>query len=34
VGYDIVKDKGGEIITIHFMEGYSTSSIIEKIKKL
>jgi rfaE bifunctional protein nucleotidyltransferase chain/domain len=33
VGYDIVKEKNGEIITIDFVEGYSTSSIIDKIKK-
>ncbi|MCG8411215.1 MAG: D-glycero-beta-D-manno-heptose 1-phosphate adenylyltransferase [Bacteroidales bacterium] len=33
VGYDIVKAKGGEIITMDFVEGYSTSSIIEKLKK-
>jgi D-glycero-beta-D-manno-heptose 1-phosphate adenylyltransferase len=34
VGYDIVKAKGGEIVTIDFLEGYSTTTIIEKIKKL
>jgi len=34
VGFDIVKENGGEIVTIDFVEGYSTSSIIEKIKKL
>jgi rfaE bifunctional protein nucleotidyltransferase chain/domain len=33
VGYDIVKAKGGEIETIDFLRGYSTSSIIDKIKK-
>ncbi|MEZ5084026.1 MAG: D-glycero-beta-D-manno-heptose 1-phosphate adenylyltransferase [Bacteroidales bacterium] len=33
VGYDIVMAKGGEIITIDFLEGYSTSGIIEKIKQ-
>ena len=33
VGYDIVKDKGGEVVTIDFIEGYSTTSIIEKLKK-
>ena len=32
VGYDIVKAKGGEIITIDLVPGYSTSSIIKKIK--
>lgn len=33
VGYDIVKAKMGEIVTIDFIDGYSTSSIIEKLKK-
>jgi len=33
VGYDIVKAKGGEVVTIDFIEGYSTTSIIEKLKK-
>lgn len=33
VGYDIVKAKGGEIVTIDFIDGYSTTSIIEKLKK-
>jgi rfaE bifunctional protein nucleotidyltransferase chain/domain len=32
VGYDIVKNKGGETITIEFLPGYSTSSIEAKIK--
>jgi len=32
IGYDIVKEKGGEIVTIDFLEGYSTTSVIEKIK--
>lgn len=31
VGYDIVKQKGGEVITIPLVEGFSTSSIINKI---
>jgi rfaE bifunctional protein nucleotidyltransferase chain/domain len=30
VGYDVVKEKGGEIITIEFLEGFSTSKIIRK----
>ena len=34
VGYDIVKENGGKIVTIDFLEGYSTSSIIEKIKSI
>jgi len=32
VGADIVKAKGGEIITIEFLDGYSTTSIINKLK--
>jgi rfaE bifunctional protein nucleotidyltransferase chain/domain len=31
VGYDIVKNKGGEIVTIEFLEGYSTTAIERKI---
>jgi rfaE bifunctional protein nucleotidyltransferase chain/domain len=31
VGYDIVKAKGGEIITIQLTEGYSTTGIIDKL---
>ncbi len=34
VGYDIVSAKGGEIKTIDFIEGYSTSLIVDKIKKM
>jgi len=32
VGYDIVKAKNGDIITIDFLEGYSTTAIENKIK--
>ncbi len=32
VGYDIVKEKGGEIITIDFLEGYSTTGTLKKIR--
>ena len=32
VGYDILKAKGGKVITIDFLEGYSTSGIVDKIK--
>jgi D-glycero-beta-D-manno-heptose 1-phosphate adenylyltransferase len=32
VGYDIVTKNGGEITTIEFLEGYSTSAIIQKLK--
>ncbi len=31
VGYDIVKNKGGEIVTIEYLEGYSTSAIEKRI---
>jgi len=31
VGYDIVKARGGEVLTIYFVEGYSSSSIHRKI---
>ena len=34
VGYDIVKAKGGEIITLDFLPGYSTTIIENKIKGL
>jgi D-glycero-beta-D-manno-heptose 1-phosphate adenylyltransferase len=33
VGYDIVKASGGKITTIEFIEGFSTTSIIDKIRK-
>jgi rfaE bifunctional protein nucleotidyltransferase chain/domain len=33
VGSDIVIAKGGKVITIDYIEGYSTSCIIEKLKK-
>lgn len=32
VGYDIVMEKGGQIKTIEFLEGYSTTAIEKKIK--
>lgn len=34
VGYDIVKAKGGQIITLDFLPGYSTTIIENKIKDL
>ena len=34
VGADIVTDKGGAVRTIDFLESYSSTSIIEKIKSL
>lgn len=33
VGFDIIQANGGEICVIDFVEGYSTSSLIEKINK-
>lgn len=33
VGYDVVIAKGGSVETIDFVEGFSTSSIVEKIKQ-
>jgi rfaE bifunctional protein nucleotidyltransferase chain/domain len=33
VGADVVKKAGGEVRTIDFVTGYSTSKVIEKIKK-
>ena len=32
VGYDIVQAKGGRVVTIDFLEGYSTTAIEERIK--
>ncbi|MCD4682125.1 MAG: D-glycero-beta-D-manno-heptose 1-phosphate adenylyltransferase [Bacteroidales bacterium] len=32
VGSDIVQKKGGKVITIDYLEGYSTTSILEKVK--
>ena len=32
VGHEIVQRKGGEVKTIDFLEGYSTSKIVEKAK--
>ncbi|MDA3780687.1 MAG: D-glycero-beta-D-manno-heptose 1-phosphate adenylyltransferase [Bacteroidales bacterium] len=33
VGYDIVTKNNGDVITIDFLEGYSTTSIIKKLTK-
>ncbi|MEN8224986.1 MAG: D-glycero-beta-D-manno-heptose 1-phosphate adenylyltransferase [Bacteroidota bacterium] len=32
VGADVVEKKGGKVVTMDFIEGYSTSAIIDKIK--
>lgn len=34
VGYDIVTARGGHVKTIDLVEGFSTSEIIEKLRKL
>lgn len=33
VGFDILEAKGGEVITIDFLEGFSTSNIVQKAQK-
>ena len=33
VGYDIVTQRGGNVVTIQFVEGFSTTSIISKLNK-
>ena len=32
VGYDIVKAKGGKVMTIQLVDGFSTTKLIEKMK--
>ncbi len=34
VGYDIVKQRGGEVVTIDYLEGYSTTGIIDRVKSI
>ncbi len=34
VGYDTVTQNGGEVLTIPFLDGFSSTNLIEKIKKL
>lgn len=34
VGFDVLRQKGGEIVTLDFVEGFSSSSIIERINNL
>lgn len=34
VGYDVVTAKGGKVVTIDFLEGYSTTGIIDRIKSM
>ena len=33
VGYDIVTQRGGNVVTVQFVEGFSTTSIISKLNK-
>lgn len=33
VGYDIVTQRGGQVVTIQFVEGFSTTSIINRLNK-
>jgi rfaE bifunctional protein nucleotidyltransferase chain/domain len=33
VGYDIVTANGGEVVTIKLVEGYSTTSVVNRMKK-
>ncbi|MFB6317694.1 D-glycero-beta-D-manno-heptose 1-phosphate adenylyltransferase [Saccharicrinis sp. FJH54] len=32
-GYDVVMDKGGDVITVDLVEGFSTTTLIDRIKK-
>lgn len=34
VGHDFVTSSGGEVISLSFKDGYSTTSVLEQIKKL
>jgi rfaE bifunctional protein nucleotidyltransferase chain/domain len=33
VGYDLVSGHGGKVVIIPFVEGYSTTSVLERLKK-
>jgi len=33
VGYDVVKDNDGKVVTLEYLEGYSTSAIEARIRK-
>ena len=33
VGYDIVKENGGDVVTIQLVDGYSTTSIVTRMEK-
>ena len=34
VGYDVVTKKGGNVVTIDYLEGYSTTGLINRIKRM
>jgi bifunctional ADP-heptose synthase (sugar kinase/adenylyltransferase) len=34
IGADVVKGTGGEVISIPFVTGYSTTDLIEKLREL
>ncbi len=34
VGYDVVMENGGEVITVDFLDGFSTSGLISQIQNL
>jgi rfaE bifunctional protein nucleotidyltransferase chain/domain len=34
VGYDVVMENGGEVVTVDFLDGFSTSGLINQIKKI
>jgi len=34
VGYDIVKQRGGEVVALPFVEGHSTTQLLQKIQQL
>jgi len=34
VGYDIVKQRGGEVVALSFVEGHSTTQLLQKIQQL
>lgn len=33
VGYDLVTQNGGEVVTLEFVDGFSTTSVLNKIQK-
>ncbi len=34
VGYDLVSDNGGKVVSLDYIDGFSSSDIIEKLKQL